>query len=79
MANISSSSSLPLDYLNDIDSLLKHHKKIYDKIENNPDFFINVDLNLINFQINGKMFIDRAHFSQEFSKKIAEKVSNILN
>ncbi len=77
--NSYSSSSLPSDYLRDINNLLKHHKKIYNKIENNPDFFINVDLNLINFQIEDKMFIDRAHFSREFSKKIAEEVSKLLN
>ena len=73
------SSSLPSDYLKDIDNLLNHHKKIYNKIENDLDFFVNVDLNLINFQIKEKMFIDRAHFSKKFSRKIAEKVSEILN
>ena len=73
------SSSLPSDYLKDIDNLLEHHKKIYHRIENDLDFFNNVDLNLINFQIKEKMFIDRAHFSKKFSRKIAEKVSEILN
>jgi len=76
--NSYSSSSLPSDYLKDIDNLLLHHKKIYDKIENDPNFFKHVDLNLINYQIEEQMFIDRAHFSKEFSKKIAEKVSEIL-
>ncbi len=69
-----SSSNLPNTYLKNFDNNIYHHKNIYKIIENRNDLLNLSDLYLVDFRIEGKMFIDRTHYSENFSKEIALKI-----
>tara|TARA_A100000164_G_scaffold381099_1_gene431213 strand:- start:172 stop:1281 length:1110 start_codon:yes stop_codon:yes gene_type:complete len=74
-----SSSGLPDSYLENFEKSIFHYKKIYQIIENKNDFLNSIDLYLVDLNINEKMFVDRTHFSKNFSKVIAFKIYEKLN
>ena len=74
-----SSSGLPDSYFKNFEKSVFHYKKIYKIIENNNNFLNLTDLNLVNLNINEKMFVDRTHFSKNLSKEIAFKIHEKLN
>ena len=74
-----SSSGLPVSYFKNFEKSIFHYKKIFEIIENNDNFLNLIDLYLVNLNIDEKMFVDRTHFSKDFSKEIALKIYEKLN
>tara|TARA_A100001011_G_scaffold270221_1_gene279460 strand:+ start:65 stop:1174 length:1110 start_codon:yes stop_codon:yes gene_type:complete len=74
-----SSSALPVSYFKNFEKSIFHYKKIFEIIENDNNFLNLIDLNLVNLNIDEKMFVDRTHFSRNFSKEIAFKIYEKLN
>ena len=74
-----SSSGLPVSYFKNFEKSIFHYKKIFEIIENNDNFLNLIDLYLVNLNIDEKMFVDRTHFSKNFSKEIALKIYEKLN
>jgi hypothetical protein len=73
-----STSILPDSFLINFENDIIHYVKIYKMIEDKNDLLEVVDLNLVNLKIDKRMFIDRTHYSEEFTKEIALKINEKL-
>lgn len=74
-----SSSNVLNSELSKYDKNFFHYRNIYKLIDKNENLLRYVDLNLVNFKIKDKMFIDLVHYSGEFSKAIALDLYKSIN